>query len=65
MNKIATLVILLLITCILSCKKEESGINGQSLTYKESEMHKKLHLMDKARSKTHKLKSFADEGREL
>ncbi|WP_156102327.1 hypothetical protein [Muricauda sp. MAR_2010_75] len=65
MKKVATLVLVLILTSMLSCKKEETGINAQSLTYKEGEMHKKLYLMEKIRSKTHKLKSFADEGREL
>lgn len=45
--------------------KNKSEVIGDKLTYKESEMHKKLHKMEKMRSKTRKLKSFADEERAL
>jgi len=65
MKKNVLFVFVLFLTCIISCNKKKSDLNGQTLTYKESEVQKKLYLMDKIRSKTHKLKSFADEDREL
>ncbi|MER3374700.1 MAG: hypothetical protein RIM83_08710 [Allomuricauda sp.] len=64
MKKNVLFVFVLSLIGMISCKDKE-GINVETLTYKESEMHKKLYLMNKIRSKTHKLKSFADEDREL
>ncbi|MEW2922275.1 hypothetical protein AB1A65_12450 [Muricauda sp. ANG21] len=65
MNKIVLFFLALSSIWIISCKKQQSKLNIETLTYKESEIQKKIYLMDKVRGKTHKLKSFADENREL
>ena len=65
MNKIVPIIITVVLICILSCKKEANELDGDSLSYKESEIQKRLYLMEKIRRKTYELKSFADEDREL
>ncbi|MBO0324174.1 hypothetical protein J0X14_17830 [Muricauda sp. CAU 1633] len=50
---------------IIACKTKGNDFAGPALSYKESEIQKRLYLQDSVQSKSYKFKSFSDDDREL
>lgn len=65
MNKIASFVVLLFITSLVSCKKDKSEWTGFTISYKESKTQKRIYFMDSLQSTSRNLKSFEDADRQL